>query len=95
MLLAICDPMTVIGLIRTCFNETCNKCCEGKYFTISCVILIQNVMKYGGVSLLRNFNFSAECTVSLDRSNKTRRELNWTCQCRVNANGKFLWRKGR
>jgi hypothetical protein len=95
MLFAVCDPMTVIGLIRTCVNETYNKCCESKYFNISCVILIQNFMKYGVVSLLCNLNFLAECTVSSERSNITKRELNWTCRFRVNAIDKFLWRKRR
>jgi len=75
--------------------KSINKCREGKYFTVSCVILIHNVMKCGGVSLLRNFKFSAECIVSLERSSKTRRELNWTRQFRVSANGKFVWRKRR
>ena len=52
-------------------------------------------MKFGGVSLLRNLNFPAECTVSLERSVKTRKELIWTRQFNVKANAKFLWRKRR
>jgi hypothetical protein len=72
------DVVYLVGLIKMCLNETCNKIRVGRH--LSDTFPIQNVLKQGYALSPLLFNFALECAI---REDYVRFKLNGTHQLLV------------